>query len=212
MSKCLHVGSIVVMATLPHLSPMESATIEVTLKDTPAATSVATAMVSSSLPKPISLDSWLQTKPSSPPEGATTNANNALSWNNQKKRSPPQDLSAVNGKRQLSVPELSRIIMDLWKKDGLQPWSDNNRLFPNVPGYRENENAKLLNTARAFEMVITGNEKQWLAAAFAKVPETGTYEPTKQFLALVDKRILVLALWKANTKKYMKSYSLSSWH
>jgi hypothetical protein len=80
--------------------------------------------------------------------------------------------------------------------------------FHEVNGYRDIENAKLVNTARAFELVITENEKQWLKAAFAKGPEQETYDMTKQFLALVDKHILVFALWLAN-KKYNDNLSVS---
>jgi hypothetical protein len=42
----------------------------------------------------------------------------------------------------------------------------------------DNENAKLINTARAFELVITESEKESLKSAFAKAAESKTNKKT----------------------------------
>jgi hypothetical protein len=186
-----------------------SETITATLKVPPAASLVSIS--SEPTRKPRALDSRLvPTRQTSSPAvntetsgvmEAETDVNKKLLWSNLKKRSPPQVVNQGDGKRQLSAPELSKIIIDLWKRDALTTWSDKHQMFKlckgpfqGVAGYRDNENAKLVSTARAFELVITASEKEWLKNAFVKAAEPGTYEKTVQFLALVDKRILVLAL------------------
>jgi hypothetical protein len=194
--------------------PMQEATI----KEPAAASLVANGSEST----PRALDSWLvpTRQTSSPAVGTScvtereTDVNKVLSWSNEKKRSPPQDVKTGDGKRQLSAPTLSKIIIDLWKRGALTGWDKPHmhRLckgpFTGVVGYRDNENAKLVSTARAFELVISESEKEWLKKAFANAAEPGTYEKTIQFLALVDKRILVLALWP-KSKKYSDSHSVS---